>query len=266
MIRTRDAFIFLVVVLGLGVAILLHVLLTRDTFLKTANLLLQSDTTIVSEFTVDTVKVEKNRSDTISRLRSLIARGETTITPSPSVESEVAIPAQVSTSTESEDAATLLACGGDDSATVKAMWPAGVTVSVRKGDRVAEVGVSKQLPILVATTSSTTAQETTTETKQLLVTRAFPVKGGAPICVPGSVVGVTASGGLITNDASFYGEYGSESLIGYARDGFPVYGFYEGEVDVCGGYQHTNGYRYTLTKERDSILNCFYGTPSSFTL
>jgi hypothetical protein len=160
----------------------------------------------------------------------------------------------------------LLSCGGDDSATVKAMWPAGVTVSARKGDRVARVSVSKQLQILVATTSSTTAQETTTETKQLLVTRAFPVKGSSQQCVPGSVVGVTASGGLITNDSSFYAEYGFESLIGYARDGFPIYGFYEGEVDVCGGYQHVNGYRYTLKKDRDTVLNCYFSTPASFTL
>jgi hypothetical protein len=86
-----------------------------------------------------------------------------------------------------------------------------------------------------------------------------------PQCVPSEVVGVTLSGSLMFNsDASFYRGYGQEYLIGYARDGFPIYGYYEGPVDSCGGYMHSSGYRYTVSPNRDHIIGCFMAPWSAF--
>lgn len=265
MIRTRDVFILMVGILIVGIGIIATILLRPNSFLETTRLLLlqsPQDT----EFSAEGVQKEKNRNATIERLRNLIANGGTTITPSPSVETAVVDVEQSTTTEETTLLAPLVSCGGDDSFIIKKQWPPSVTVSVEKGERIASVLVTapRETPATVGSTSLPVAEEFVT--KKLLVTRAFPVKGGAPQCVPGSIVGVTASGGLISNDASFYGEYGSESLIGYARDGFPMYGFYEGEVDVCGGYQHVNGYRYTLTNGRSTVVNCFYSSPASFTL
>ncbi|MFM2381295.1 MAG: hypothetical protein RLZZ76_62 [Candidatus Parcubacteria bacterium] len=263
MIRTRDVFILMMAILLVGIGIIVTIFLHPDSFSKTATLLLLSSPT-ETQFSVEGGHAEKNRNATIERLRSLIAQGGTTITPSPSVESTVPEASQSTTTAHEQTQSSLLLCGGDDSLALKAQWPASVSVQIENGERIVSVSVTTETSAV--SSSTTVPTDVTIVQKKLLVTRAFPVKRGTPECVPGSVVGVTASGGLITNDASFYGEYGAESLIGYARDGFPIYGFYEGAVDVCGGYQHVNGYRYTLSKERSTVLNCFYSTPSSFTL
>ena len=69
---------------------------------------------------------------------------------------------------------------------------------------------------------------------------------------------------MYNNEASFYRGFGSEYLIGYARDGFPIYGYYEGSTDACGGYEHASGYRYTVTPTNDNLLQCFSGQPAPF--
>ncbi len=260
MIRTRDVFIFCCILFVISVGMLITVLVNKESFSETAEILLSQDNNEV-DFTATNTRIEKNRQDTIARLRSLIAKGETTITPSPSVEAPSAPEENRATST-GEQQGSLLSCGGDDTLVAKTSWPSGVQLSVKNGERIASISVT--LPQASTASSSTSTVETIQ--KVLFATRAFPVKESTTKCVPGSIVGLTLSGGLIENDASYFGEYGSESLVGYARDGFPIYGFYEGEVDSCGGYQHTNGYRYTLTKGRDTVLNCFSSTPAPFVL
>ena len=264
---TRDLIILSAIVLLLGFLILATVLLRRDTFLQSPTFLLKDLNSETIVYSVESNKTTKNRNTNIERLRVLIAQGEAKITPSPSVESAEPEPVQiqVSTSTDTIQKNELVLCGGDDSLELKAAWPAEVSVTIQKGNRIAEVKEVQTNTTQVLSDTSTTSEEVIV-TKQLFTSRAFPVKNQIPHCVPGRVIGITASGGLLLNDSTYFSEYGSESQIGFARDGFPIYGFYEGVVDECGGYQHENGYRYTLTKEKNTILNCFYGTPSSFTL
>ena len=72
-------------------------------------------------------------------------------------------------------------------------------------------------------------------------------------------------GSLIFNsDAILYRSYGSETLIGYALDGFPIYGPTSAEKDACGGYDAPTGYRYAISADTNTVLECFMGTPDNF--
>lgn len=86
-----------------------------------------------------------------------------------------------------------------------------------------------------------------------------------PSCIPQDVVGIATDGSLIrNNEVALYTVFGSETLVGYALDGFPIYGVSTGgSVDACGGMIAGGMYRYYLSLEREYILNCFSGTPVS---
>lgn len=102
----------------------------------------------------------------------------------------------------------------------------------------------------------------TGETVTLIQLPLYPIKSASPTCLDSGIVGVTLAGSLIFNsDAPAYAYTGQDELIGYARDGFPIYGQYSGEVDACGGYQGPNGYRYTTARDRTFMIGCFAGIP-----
>lgn len=83
-------------------------------------------------------------------------------------------------------------------------------------------------------------------------------------CLASDVVGVAQDGSLIrNNETGLYGIFSANTLIGYALDGFPIYGVSNIPSDKCGG-QMTNGqYGYYLAEERDVILNCYSSVPVS---
>jgi hypothetical protein len=75
-------------------------------------------------------------------------------------------------------------------------------------------------------------------------------------------VGVAKDGSLIrNNEARLYGIFGEQTLVGYALDGFPIYGISESVVDACGGVSVAGQYRYQLSVERENIINCFAAKP-----
>jgi hypothetical protein len=81
-------------------------------------------------------------------------------------------------------------------------------------------------------------------------------------CISSDVIGVAKDGSLIRNsEASVYQVFGSETLVGYALDGFPIYGKGNSATDACGGLMVAGQYRYQLSADRDTILNCFAGSP-----
>lgn len=97
----------------------------------------------------------------------------------------------------------------------------------------------------------------------LLSLPVYPVVQGS-LCLPSDVVGVALDGSLIRNsEASLYSVFGAETLIGFALDGFPVFGLGgAGEVlDECGGIPRSDGYRYQLAAARDHVLSCFRAAP-----
>lgn len=85
---------------------------------------------------------------------------------------------------------------------------------------------------------------------------------GSSVCVPTDVVGVAQDGSLIrNNEVELYSVFGESTLVGYALDGFPIYGTTNKPTDACGGKIESGQYRYYLSGERATVLSCFAATP-----
>jgi len=82
-------------------------------------------------------------------------------------------------------------------------------------------------------------------------------------CIPGDIVAVTPTGAPIRNtEYAQYRGLGEATLIGYTIDGFELYGASSNlQTDACGGTTVSGTYRYYLSSERDTILNCFAAIP-----
>lgn len=86
-------------------------------------------------------------------------------------------------------------------------------------------------------------------------------------CLTHDIVGIALDGSLIENDdAGRYQGTGATSLIGYALDGFPIYGPTSPEtpLDACGGADTGSGYEYHIRSDEDFVLGCFAASPASF--
>ncbi len=83
-------------------------------------------------------------------------------------------------------------------------------------------------------------------------------------CLPTDVVGVAVNGSLLRNDQyETYSIFESETLVGYALDGFPIYGRLDSsQLDRCGGRMTPNGYQYHIAIDRQSIIQCFGAPPA----
>lgn len=143
-------------------------------------------------------------------------------------------------------------------------WPSGVQLEEREGVRLVID------PALVPNIDSTTATGTIPHVAtpdgviaQLPVPRQ---PTGQSSCVGMDVVGIAMDGSLIRNDDyQAYGLFGADTIVGYALDGFPIYGRNEAAlVDQCAGGIGAHGYGYILQSERSSILNCYSGRPTTF--
>ena len=77
-------------------------------------------------------------------------------------------------------------------------------------------------------------------------------------CIGSDVIGIANDGSLIRNDeVGLYSVFGAGTKIGYALDGFPIYGVGVSEVDSCGGLMVSGQYRYQLQADSDSVITCF---------
>jgi hypothetical protein len=78
------------------------------------------------------------------------------------------------------------------------------------------------------------------------------------------VIGISKNGSLIRNtDVAGYGSFGGDTLVGYALDGFPIYGAADKRTDICGGLMEDGQYRYQISNSRDTIITCYVGSPIS---
>lgn len=260
MIRTRDFLIFVGVLLFLGMAIAVTLIAEQGSgVLKGQSFFF--DVPVEDEtYTVQTTQTVADRDSIITRLRDALAVYTSDIEPSPSVEEvEVKEPDVV----EGETGGVMKCGGADDAALFAQSWPlSGVSVTPSGALRTVVHAGSPDVQAIDVNAS------TTAVVPQNTVLIAFPLSPSAsslPNCVPSDVVGVTVTGSLMWNaDASFYLGYGPEYLIGYARDGYPIYGYYQGATDACGGYMHASGYRYSVSPDRGYVLGCYTAAPASF--
>jgi hypothetical protein len=260
MLRTRDLILFIFTIFFLVIAI--TATLASNASTASINLVAFNQATNTSNFEVSTPEVGLDRQSVIARLRARLQDSTERIEPSPSVEAPVVAEVPV------EEEVGLQRClYPDDALAMVPRWPlANVSVKVQEGARSVFVSETVVVPSAPSeTASSTQDEEVVTTVVSLIQLPAFPVKLADVSCIPSEVVGVTNGGILMFNgDVNSYRKIPESALIGYARDGFPIYGVYEGAVDQCGGYDHPSGYRYTISTERDYILGCYVGSPASF--
>lgn len=277
MIRSRDLFIFVAVLLFLCLGILItHLKATYFPLFLGSPVVFNVDANATTTFVAIASSKTDNRASTIERLKNALAKNTEVIQVNPSVE-ETAVETVTETNVDRDDSSSagtsssILSCGAtDDSLAYMSRWPrSAVRIEISNGMRLIVHTEEKATPALFASSTASTSEITKKDSvvTTLLRMEMYPRIQGAPSCVPSTIVGVTSLGALLSNsDASFYKSTAADVLIGYARDGFPVYGLYQGEVDACGGYMHPEGYRYTISKDRNFILGCFVGSPSSFNL
>lgn len=88
-------------------------------------------------------------------------------------------------------------------------------------------------------------------------------KAASPTCLKTDVIGIALDGSLLrNNEKNIYQIFGSETLLGYALDGFPIYGLEkEIKLDKCGGANLSGSYGYYLSQANETIVNCYSGSP-----
>jgi hypothetical protein len=258
MIRTRDFLLFILTLVFLGVAItytIKHdgndVVLVEPVFFTESEDGFQA---MSPDHSVD-------RQANIERLRQKIAQSSQKIDPFPSVQSP-----EIKEVFATSSMTALQKCPyPDDALSLVPKWPfATVQTKVENGQRVYYVTNTQDVSTVSGTTTVTKKE---TVTQVVLKVPVSPVVQGKPACVPSEVIGVTPNGLLIFNSSvATYEGRGPESFIGYARDGYPIYGMYKGQTDACGGYDNGSGYRYSLATDRNFIIGCYVATPAEFNL
>lgn len=132
-------------------------------------------------------------------------------------------------------------------------WPQRVHVEEREGAR------------LVYTAGASTAAATSSDKVETVLLQ-LPVHTQPQLqrsCLPTDVVGVAQDGSLIrNNEHGLYSIFTDATIVGYALDGFPIYGKNNSVVvDECGGAVVGGQYGYVLQDDRAAIIHCFRGRP-----
>ncbi|MFT7507279.1 MAG: hypothetical protein ACI92I_000422 [Acidimicrobiales bacterium] len=265
MIQTRDFLLFILVLLFLSVSISATLFKSdEEPQIASESSGLKVDDTEAQHIEATMPDDAFDRDLYIMQLRKkLAANDEQRIEPSPSVEAS-------DVSSESIDDGVLQKClYPDDALSIAPRWPlTGVEVQEKEGARL--VYVSEQIVVVgtgITSASGTVEEIVETTVTPLLQLPLHPQIQNEVACVPSEVVGVTSAGILMFNgDVNSYRKVPENVLIGYARDGFPIYGVYGAEVDECGGYQHSTGYRYVVSKDVDYLVGCYKAPPVSFSL
>jgi hypothetical protein len=204
-------------------------------------------------------KPAMDRAGHLAKLRSKIAEFKETITGPTPVPEPIEIPP--SENNVEETVVTLTAelkCPLYQSY-IKPWSPQGLNFSVVEGARL----LYREVEVVNSGTTTSSSTLPVELTKEVLLQLPLQTYGAAnKSCLPSDVVGIALDGSLIkNNEYAMYSIFGPETLVGYALDGFPIYGQSDVETDECGGIFVDGQYRYHLSKERTAVLYCYSGTP-----
>lgn len=132
---------------------------------------------------------------------------------------------------------------------------AGVKIEEVEGARL----VYKEGPPTMVGSTSVPTRNTLAQ----LPLRSAPSSAGN--CIGSDVIGISKNGALMRNtEVVAYSGFGASTLVGYALDGFPIYGgAHSGAVDACGGATVGGQYRYFAGSSQETIITCYSGTPIS---
>ncbi len=252
MVRTRDFVLFILILIVLVLAISVTAWFRSDTgqmaYWWNAS---DNQTTDAIEFSAQAPAAPDDYEDKLSRLRDKI--NERLSLRAPAVR-ETAVPEVADDSTQIPVVATTTATGRpqncDSYRSLNISWnPAMIKQENREGMRLYYETIA--------------LNEDGTE--QINVRTALPMRTWQLMttsCITYDVIGIAIDGSLIkNNEVSLYGVFGADTLIGYALDGFPIYGAGAVSRDVCGGAQVDGFYRYVLDKASETIITCYSGVP-----
>jgi len=259
MIRTRDfvlvfsAIMFLLTAIGGTIFGRLH------TNVQTASVI-EFVTDTREEFSAEVPQSEIiSREDRLVSMRQKIAASEAQ--PWLEVESEPII-SEVTASDEDKETEQNIVVGISkcpDFFTYRGVWtPQEIQSSVSEGARIFYREVTVSAPL------DSTASLAELQQEVVLQLPLYPLIKTQSSCLSSDVVGVAQDGSLIRhNESGLYSVFGESTLIGYALDGFPIYGITDVITDECGGVLLAGEYRYHLSDKRDSVLQCFRASPTS---
>lgn len=197
-----------------------------------------------------------NRSEMLAAMREKIAHLSSSLQASVS-EAQPRVPDEEEQNIDEVGVgSTVLTCADYEVAQV-AWQPQGATFAVVEGARL----LTRTVTVATTTASGTVMTDTYREVLAQLPLRSFPLPMKS--CLPTDVVGIALDGSLIRNDeVSLYTIFGADTLLGYALDGFPLYGTNDTlTLDECGGAVVAGQYRYYLSAKREAILYCYAGIP-----
>lgn len=260
MFRTRDFLLLFVTIVFLLTAIG-ATLLTRGGSEEQAAAVLMFVTDNPQEFTAELYQPEKlSREERLALMRQKIAESTEVSFLSPEVDEfseEETDPAE-GVVVEEEVPVDIVLCSNHQR--YQGLWvPQGVQFREQEGARL----VYRELPPLSVVDTDGSASEPQQEVLLQLPLRPTPL--ARPACLDSDVVGIAQDGSLIrNNEMGLYSVFGDSTLIGYARDGFPMYGVTTTSTDVCGGAMVSGEYRYYLSEQRETVLNCFTAQPVLF--
>lgn len=216
-----------------------------------------NDPDVVYTVVLDEAPKEDTKSSRLAALREKI-RGFVLPEPEPEITPEEPTPV--------EEPSVAVKDGDIDICTgysvVTKLWsPAQLNFEVVEGARIVyrEGNTSESV---IDTMSSGTAPYTPVRDVVLqLPLRTAPLS--TKTCIGSDVVGIALDGSLIrNNEHNLYTVFGGDTLVGYALDGFAIYGLADDiTTDVCGGAVVAGEYRYYLSEIRDGVLGCFGGIP-----
>jgi hypothetical protein len=253
--RTKDFFVFLLTVafLVVGITATVQSDIAKRSSDSSLSALVVSSEEVTYEAVLDDA-VDMDRPSRLSSLRDKIASlvldepVEEVVVPDVVVEEEVVVPGAV------------LYCSRF-STTAPAWQATGLKFEVVEGARLVYREVAG-IPAVTISASGTVSviPALTREVVLQLPLRAAPL--ATKTCIHTDVVGIATDGSLIrNNEQALYRVFGAETLVGYALDGFPIYGVSAAETDECGGSTASGEYRYYLNAEREGVLGCFGGVP-----
>lgn len=267
MIKSRDFLLYVVVFCFIVIGIVFTI--ANDTRQKTGSESTPSvATTEGTELGAFLATDSIDRARNLALLKEKIAEGQGVISQGPPVMTSVDTP----TTTERDDdinqdspaflgERTVQRCQIQSPDTISATWPdTGVSIRATEGARLVQ-----ETAEVAATSGSSTA--TTTSLRTLIQLPTLPYKETVPRCIDSEIIGIAVDGTLIKNaDTWRFRTVPASGLIGYARDGFPIYGAADDtyELDACGGTIVNGVYAYHLRSDELFILGCFAAMPHQF--
>lgn len=261
MIRTRDFLLGIVALVFLIGSVGVATLLNAPSFFTKVFEPVSFSVVDTDETPVVSAPILNTREENIARLKQKISRGEGLSSAGPVVLTSVSEPEVEDGDSDIElISRTVKRCTVTaNNADVISSWPTqGIFQKYAEGARVYFIKSN------VVTTVGSSTKETVKETTLLqLVT--LNLRNQSDTCIEGEVIGVTATGALLFNaDAVGFRNASPTTLIGYALDGFPIYGGLDDdtELDSCGGLSVSGGYQYHLRESDDFVIGCYAGTPA----